>query len=124
MKHNDLVKQLGITLSTAAALSLGGCQASSDTLTAERNTAVCTDISGRRTLDSKCEHRGGGGAWYFVSRGGSIPYMGENVSGGSYNRSTTQPFYRASKITQITRPTGVSRGGFGGSARSFLHAGG
>lgn len=107
-------RTLPTTTAMAAALLLGACGAS----VANTDVAVCRDASGKRTADANCP-RGGGhaglgagaAAWYFMARGSAVPRVGEALSGGSASPRAGVGYARASSAT-------VSRGGFGGSARS------
>lgn len=89
---------------------------------------VCfNDETGERVQDADCNSSAGraGGiyAWYFYSRGASVPAVGQN-------RSTAPNFARSvppgAKVSTGYSPQGgtVSRGGFGTSAKSGTTGGG
>lgn len=114
---------LRITIGMAAAVLASGCQRQPERFTADRDTAICTDRSGRRVADSQCSqaqrHAGGGGfGWYYLARNATLPYLGERARGGSY-RPTASRYVRAPVASAVTRSGAVSRGGFGGSGRFF-----
>ena len=121
--------ELKITTGVAAALLASGCGHQDNGWTAEQNTAVCTDKQGQRVADSNCEHRTYGGGvgnaflWYYMARSSAVPYYGEPVRGGSYNRAPGTSYFRAPAGSAMSRSAAVSRGGFGSSARSFGGAG-
>jgi hypothetical protein len=105
---------LPLTSAVAAALLAGACSPSQGI--ADTDVAVCRDAGGRRTADAECARgtngrSGGGGSagWYYLSRGSTVPQVGEAVAGGSTSPSAGVGYARASSAT-------VSRGGFGGSA--------
>jgi hypothetical protein len=111
-----LPKHLVITTAIAAAL-LAGCSSEEEEW-AEEPVAVCTDKAGKRVEDAQCGtqvHNSGGSmmpaifAWYYLSRGSRVPAYGTVPQGGSF-KSTPGTSYKAA--------SSVSRGGFGGSARS------
>ncbi|WP_374200319.1 Tat pathway signal protein [Arthrobacter sp. M4] len=83
---------------------------------------VCfDDQTGERVDDANCgssEGRGSGAyAWYFYSRGASVPAVGQNRS--SYPSATkTVPSGAKTSTGYSTKGGTVSRGGFGGSAKS------
>jgi hypothetical protein len=123
---------LKITTGVAAALLASACGRSDtdDGWTATDNTAVCTDRQGNRVPDSNCQqqavnsggyHGSGGNAflWYYLGRNSAIPYYGERVTGGSFNRTAGASYFRAPAGTGMTRAAVISRGGFGSSAHSF-----
>lgn len=84
---------------------------------------VCfNDDTGERVDDAQCNNSSTDGrssgiyAWYFYSRGASVPGLGQNRSGyPSYSR-TVPTGAKASTGYSSTGGT-VSRGGFGGSAK-------
>ena len=84
---------------------------------------VCfNDDTGERVEDTQCNNSSTDGrssgiyAWYFYSRGASVPGVGQNRSGyPSYSRTVPT----GAKASTGYSPTGgtVSRGGFGGSSK-------
>ncbi|MET4093838.1 Tat pathway signal protein [Arthrobacter sp. UYCu712] len=84
---------------------------------------VCfNDDTGERVDDTQCDNSSTEGrssgiyAWYFYSRGASVPGVGQNRSGyPSYSRSVPT----GAKASTGYSPTGgtVSRGGFGSSSK-------
>lgn len=89
-----------------------------------RDTAVCTDRSGRRVDDRYCQrnsHSGMGNAfmWYYLGRSSATPYMGQPVRGGTFTRTAGATYFHAPSAANVTRSVAVSRGGLGSSARSF-----
>ena len=121
-------KDLTITTGVAAALLLSGC-GQRDDWTAQRDTAVCTNRSGNRVPDDRCDRRHAGGRgsgflWYYLGRNSGIPAYGERATGGSWSRPAGSTFYRAPASTAMTRAAAVARGGFGSSAHRFrsIHA--
>lgn len=122
--------ELRITTAIAAALLAGACSQQNDDdwgETAQRATAICTDRNGQRVPEANCQQQrvaGGGGAanaflWYYLARSSVIPYYGDRVGGGSFQRSANTPYFRAPAAAAMTRATAISRGGFGASARGF-----
>jgi hypothetical protein len=113
MRHS--AKSLLITSAVSAAL-LAGCSTEEEEW-AEEPVAVCANKDGQRVEDAQCgaqaQHSGVGMggvfAWYYLSRGARIPAYGARAQGGSFT-SAPGTSYRAASA--------VSRGGFGGSARS------
>jgi hypothetical protein len=128
--------QLVLTSAMAATLiALPGCSSSDDDwngdVYAQNDTAVCVDQNGYRVNDNYCDTRsyngggGGGHGWYYIGRGGRIPYHGDSVSDGrlgftgSSTPATGAVYGRAPQSTAMSRSAAVSRGGFGSSGRSF-----
>ena len=120
--------ELRITTGVAAALLASGCGHQDNGWTAQQDTAVCTDKAGQRVADGNCErqryagHGGGVGnafLWYYLVRNSAVPYYGERVRGGSYNRTAGTSYFRAPAGSSMSRSSAVSRGGFGSSARGF-----
>ncbi len=123
-------KQLFLTSAMAATLS--GCSSGDDwdgNVYARNDTSVCVDQNGYRVDDSYCRTTRtgyyGGHRWYYVGRGGRIPYQGDRVSDpsrgftGSYDAKPGSSYARAPAEANMTRSAAVSRGGFGSSSRSF-----
>jgi hypothetical protein len=89
---------------------------------------VCfNDETGERVDDAQCNSSAGraGGlyAWYFYSRGASVPAVGQNRSAYPSYTSTVPSGAKASSGYNTKGGT-VSRGGFGSSAKSGTGAGG
>jgi hypothetical protein len=84
---------------------------------------VCfNDDTGERVDDTRCDNSSTDGrssgiyAWYFYSRGASVPGIGQNRSGyPSYTR--TVPTGARTSTGYSSKGGTVSRGGFGGSAK-------
>jgi hypothetical protein len=84
---------------------------------------VCfNDDTGERVEDTQCDNSSTEGrssgiyAWYFYSRGASVPGLGQNRSGfPSYTR--TVPSGAKASTGYSTKGGSVSRGGFGGSSK-------
>jgi hypothetical protein len=84
---------------------------------------VCfNDDTGERVEDTQCDNSSTEGrssgiyAWYFYSRGASVPGLGQNRSGfPSYTR--TVPSGAKAATGYSTKGGSVSRGGFGGSSK-------
>jgi hypothetical protein len=127
-------KTLVLTTAMAATLTaLSGCSADDDwdsEVIADRDTELCVDQNGYRVDDDYCDRpsvRGGGGfySWYYVSRGGRIPYHGDSVRdkrmafAGSANRTAGAQYVRSPADANMTRSAAVARGGFGSSGRSY-----
>ena len=129
-------KQLTLTSAMAATLgSLSACSSQPDwdgTVYAENDTAVCVDQNGYRVDDDFCDNRSayyrgshGSHGWYYVRRGGPVPYWGESVRdarygfNGSMSPDASRVYARAPASTSVSRSTAVARAGFGSSGRSF-----
>lgn len=128
-------KQLLLTTSMAATLaSLSGCAQENDDWTSDQaayyDTAVCVDQSGQRVPDERCDDdyyngRIGGHGWYYIGRGGRVPYYGDTVTDpklgftGSTTADPTKVYSRAPTHLGTTRAVALSRGGFGSSSRGF-----
>lgn len=95
---------LVILAGLAAAMS--GCSSQDD-----GQWRVCTDAWGRRQPDIACQqsnyYGGHGGGWVFISHSSSAPPVGQVVTGGTRT---------GSGATYSAPATGITRGGFGGSA--------
>lgn len=125
--------ELKVTTAIAAALLAGACSSTPDNgwgETAERDTAICTDRNGQRVPETNCQQHvshGGGAAnaflWYYLARSSVVPYYGDRVGGGSYQRAAGTSYFRAPAASSMTRSAAISRGGFGSSARGFGGAG-
>lgn len=114
--------KLLITTAVSSAFIAASCGSSAPdrnaSWTTEEDTKVCTDDKGNRVDDEKCKqtrvHNSGSGAavgffaWYYLSRGGRVPAIGNRVSGGAF-QPTTGRSYRSSS---------VARGGFGARSSS------
>jgi hypothetical protein len=89
---------------------------------------VCfNDETGERVEDTNCDSSAGrsGGvyAWYFYSRGASVPSVGQNRSTApDYTR--TVPSGAKASTGYSSKGGTVSRGGFGSSAKSGSSGGG
>jgi hypothetical protein len=82
---------------------------------------VCfNDETGERVEDTQCNSSAGRGgalyAWYFYSRGASVPAVGQNRSTAP-NFTRTVPSGAKAAAGYSTKGGTVSRGGFGGSSK-------
>lgn len=89
---------------------------------------VCfNDETGERVADTSCNSSAGrsGGiyAWYFYSRGASVPPIGQNRSTAP-NYTRTIPSGAKASTGYSSKGGTVSRGGFGSSAKSGSSGGG
>ncbi|MFP5310869.1 MAG: Tat pathway signal protein [Actinomycetes bacterium] len=89
---------------------------------------VCfNDETGERVADNNCDSSAGrsGGiyAWYFYSRGASVPAVGQNRSTAP-NFTRTVPSGAKASSGYSSKGGTVSRGGFGSSAKSGSSSGG
>lgn len=89
---------------------------------------VCfNDETGERVADTNCDSSAGrsGGiyAWYFYSRGASVPSIGQNRSTAP-NYTRTIPSGAKAASGYSSKGGTVSRGGFGTSAKSGSSGGG
>ena len=115
---------LAVVLAVAGAMS--GCDRQDRGWEAATGpTRVCADAQGRRVSDDQCAtHREGGGVspflWYYLgtlNRGSGVPPVGGALTGGSYRP--------AAGVSYAAAPaSGIARGGFGATARSFGGVGG
>lgn len=107
-------KKFGLLLVPAisAALLALGCGNSSGPAAGTRS---CVDANGRPVPDSLCDNRNPGSShfyhWYHTSHG--------TASGAPYS-----PASQVRSLRGSSRPSGISRGGFGSSAHASAHAGG
>lgn len=101
------------------------------------NPAVPAQVSpGTTQQNQTVVHDGGGNGiasaflWYYIGRNSAIPYVGQQATGGTYRPVETS--YARSAFTSrgsygtttTTTPSGtVTRGGFGGTARSSVGSG-
>jgi hypothetical protein len=117
-------ESLGLTtvLAVSAAV-LGACDKDNGWDSAQQPTRVCVDAQGHRVPEDQCARPHAGGVspflWYYLgtlNRGYGVPGYGGLVGGGSFRAApgTAYGFAPAS---------GISRGGFGGTAGSFGGAG-
>jgi hypothetical protein len=89
---------------------------------------VCfNEETGERVADNSCDSSAGRGgglyAWYFYSRGASVPAIGQNRS-TSPGYSRTIPSGAKASTGYSSKGGTVSRGGFGSSAKSGTSGGG
>jgi hypothetical protein len=110
------VKKFDLPLMAAvstAMLALTGC--SSDGVVADQPTRFCVGRDDVRVDEMFCNpetNRDGFYHWYYLSRGGRIPYMGGYAHGGGYYSSG------GSYSSPPATASGTIRGGFGSSAHS------
>ena len=108
---------LPITSAVAAALLATGCSREPDTANAD--VRVCRDAEGRRVDDAQCRTHAGGGIatgaflWYYLTRGSTVPRVGQPLAGGSIAPAFGKNYREASQST-------VTRGGLGLSGGSGL----
>lgn len=131
---------LGLTALVAAGLTgcAPGAQAGSGASAEADNQAICVDPeTEERVDDDLCEDDDHGGshaglyAWYFLSRGSTLPSVGSRYSGGTFDASslrgtTVRGGAPRTGGTTVGGSTGtgsdsgtsttVRRGGFGGSS--------
>lgn len=96
---------------SAAILVTAGCNREPD-WQASGDTRVCVDDSGNRVSDDRCQspYPGIPYRWYYISRGGYVPWLGRPVGGGTY-----VPGIGSYGSAPVSAPEGaVTRGGFGG----------
>jgi hypothetical protein len=113
---------------SAVSLALTACGPSYQTWQSSGPTRYCVDGQGVRVPDNQCNRGGGGGfnSWYYMSRGGYVPYVGDRYDGhGSFrpapgynpNSYSSAPSSYATARSAVS--SSVTRGGFGSSARGF-----
>lgn len=131
---------LGLTALVAAGLTgcAPGAQGSDEAEASADNQAVCVDPETQKRVDDDlCENDDHGGshgglyAWYFLSRGTSLPSVGSRYSGGTFDDSTLRgttvrggaPRTGGTTVGGSTgtgsdsgTSTTVRRGGFGGGS--------
>ena len=102
------------TAISAAILATTACSNSRD-WQIDNDTRVCVNDNGDRVDEGNCNRNNGAGwspyRWYYISRGGYVPYYGNTVSGGSYFPSTTSTGYASAPAEPP--PGAVTRAGFG-----------
>lgn len=109
---------LAITSAVASAF-VGGCS-TNKAHQADENAQICANSDGVRVEDEHCDKRktprvAGFYSWYYITRGGSVPAMGQNISGGSFTPSAGVKYAKSG----ATAP-GAERGGFGRSGHTFV----
>jgi hypothetical protein len=120
------MKKFNLPLTTAisaAILASTACHSGREWQT-DANTRVCVDKSGARVADDQCRSHTGSGVspfvWYYIARGGYVPYYNRPVTGGSYQPASSPETYTSAPATA---PAGaITRGGFGSIGEG--HAGG
>ncbi|WP_245413348.1 Tat pathway signal protein [Arthrobacter celericrescens] len=123
-QRRTLVVGLGVTALLAGTITAIVASQENDADYAQ----VCfNDETGERVEDVNCgssEGRGSGFyAWYFYSRGSSVPAVGQNRS--TYpNYTRTMPSGAKASTGYSTKGGTVSRGGFGGSSKGGGSTGG
>lgn len=110
-----------------ASAAAAGCERKDDWQGSSNATRVCVDYQGHRVPDDQCAApRPAGGVspflWYYLGtqaarQGYGVPAVGGFVAGGGYTPQAGTAYTAAPA-------TGISRGGFGGTARSFGGLGG
>ena len=99
-----------VTAVSSAMLALTGC---GDSLRVDRPTQICVGEQDRRVPDTYCEPANNGGGhfyrWYYYSRGGLLPQMGDPARGGGLYPVSGGVYSRAPSPA-------VTRGGFGSSS--------
>jgi hypothetical protein len=112
------------TAISAAMLASGGCSSDKEWQTSN-NVKVCVDDSGNRIPDDQCRNQPSTGIspyrWYYISRGGYVPYYGGAVGGGSYFPAGTDSDYAPAPAAA---PEGaITRGGFGSGGEGHAAGG-
>ncbi|WP_018773601.1 hypothetical protein [Arthrobacter sp. 131MFCol6.1] len=119
LQRRTVVVGLGVTALLAGTIT---AMVASNEDEADYAQVCFNDDTGERVDDAQCNNSSTDGrssgiyAWYFYSRGASVPGLGQNRSGyPSYSRTVPT----GAKASTGYSPTGgtVSRGGFGGSAK-------
>ncbi len=84
------MKKFNLPLTTAisaAILATAGCSSDKE-WQINNDTKLCVDQSGNRVTEDKCNNSGNPGffpyRWYYISRGGYVPYYNYPATGGSY----------------------------------------
>ena len=119
-QRRTVVVGLGVTALLAGTITAMVASSESDPDYAQ----VCfNDQTGERVDDSQCGNSSSDGrssgiyAWYFYSRGASVPAVGQNRSTAP-NYTRTMPSGAKASTGYSSKGGTVSRGGFGGSAKS------
>lgn len=125
------MRQRGYNLTITSALAsalLAGCSQNpaepdwddNGNAYARRDTAICVDKDDHRIDDDNCSRGGGHARFIYLGSGARIPYYRERPPFGNYLTSPAEgkSYSTAPLATNMTRSAAVSRGGFGGSARS------
>jgi hypothetical protein len=118
-QRRTVVVGLGVTALLAGTITAMVASSNEDPEYAQ----VCfNDQTGERVEDTQCDNSSTDGrssgiyAWYFYSRGASVPGLGQNRSAyPTYTR--TIPSGAKASTGYSTKGGTVSRGGFGGSAK-------
>lgn len=119
-QRRTVVVALGVTALLAGTIT--AMVASSNDDDADYAQVCFNDDTGERVDDSQCGNasaagRGSGAyAWYFYSRGASVPGLGQNRSSYPSYTKTAPPGAKASTGYSSKGGT-VSRGGFGSSSK-------
>jgi hypothetical protein len=111
------MKKFNLPLTTAisaAILVSAGCSSDKEWQIND-DTKLCVDQSGNRVTEDRCNNPGGFGfwpyRWYYISRGGYVPYYNYPATGGSYTPSAPASSYLPAPVAA---PEGaITRGGFG-----------
>ena len=118
-QRRTVVVGLGVTALLAGTITAMVASSESDPDYAQ----VCfNDQTGERVDDSQCGNSSSDGrssgiyAWYFYSRGASVPGLGQNRSAYP-NYTRTVPSGAKAATGYSSKGGTVSRGGFGGSAK-------
>ncbi len=101
---------LKITSALAATLLAAACQREDNGWTADRDTAVCVDKTGKRVPDAQCPRTAEAGhgvgvslfLWYYLGRSSVVPYYGEPVRGESFTGRTGTSYGRAPAEVAMT----------------------
>jgi hypothetical protein len=111
------MKKFNLPLTTAisaAILASAGCSSDKE-WQINNDTKLCVDQNGNRVNEDKCNDTGDSGfwpyRWYYISRGGYVPYYNYPATGGSYTPAAPASSYLPAPVAA---PEGaVTRGGFG-----------
>jgi hypothetical protein len=112
------MKKFNLPLTTAisaAILASAGCSSDKE-WQINNDTKLCVDQSGNRVTEDKCNNPGNSSyfpyRWYYISRGGYVPYYNNPATGGSFTPAAPDSSYLPAPVSA---PEGaVTRGGFGG----------
>ncbi|MBT2585765.1 Tat pathway signal protein [Arthrobacter sp. ISL-95] len=126
LQRRTVVVGLGVTALLAGTIT---AIVASNEQEAEYAQVCFNEETGERVDDNQCDNSSSAGrssgvyAWYFYSRGASVPAVGQNRSSyPSYTKNV--PAGAKSSTGYSTKGGTVSRGGFGSSSKSGGSSGG
>lgn len=120
IKRSKIVRLTTMVAASAAVVGCGSSQPNgwddNGNYIAQRDTAICTR-NGVRVDDDQCKRGGHGSAfmWYYLGRSSTVPYHGETVRGGSFQRKANGRYFLPPKLTNGSRAHALKVGGFGSS---------